>query len=264
MLMRRAASALVLIPLVAVLVYLGGWAFWAALLLIGLLAGYEYLALLRHLDLRPFLPTALGYIAVVLLDVQLPGLNLLWGATWFLVALTLAVEVFDRNRPGSLASWSAGVAGALYIGLSLGHFVQLRALDRGIMWIALVLIGTWVSDSGAYFVGRAWGRRSLASEISPNKTWEGVWGGLVSGVITVWLISWLGLALPHWQGLILGLVLVVAATFGDLAESVIKRQADVKDSSNLIPGHGGMFDRVDSLLFVAPAVYYCMSLLALF
>jgi len=97
--------------------------------------------------------------------------------------------------------------------------------------------------------------------ISPSKSWEGVAGGLVTGVLTVWLIGRFGLGLAHWQGVLLGVLLVAVATVGDLAESVIKRQAGAKDSGSLIPGHGGMLDRVDSLLFVAPAVYYAAVLL---
>lgn len=264
MLIRRVASALVLIPLVLLLVYLGGWAFAGALALVGLLAGYEYLALLRRLRLRPCIPLALLYLLAILADGQWPDLGILRWATWLAVAGLLAEQVFRRNRRGSLASWATAFAGAAYVGLGLSYFIRLRSLDQGMVWVALVLVGTWVSDSGAYFVGVAWGKRPLAPEISPKKTWEGVWGGLVSGVLMVWAMGWLLLGLAHWQGVVLGVVLVVAATMGDLAESVIKRQAGVKDSGTLIPGHGGMLDRVDSLLFVAPAVYYCWMVLSAF
>lgn len=262
MLVRRVLSALVLIPLVGAVVYVGGWLFTLTLILVALLAGYEYLALLTHLDLRPTRLIALLYVAVAIADAALASYEMIGWATWALVALGLAIEVFHSNRPGSLLSWAASVAGAIYIGLGLSHFVHLRALPLGIGWVGLALVGTWVSDSGAYFVGRRWGQRKLAPQVSPNKTWEGVVGGLLTGIPTVWLIAWLALDMPHWQGLVLGIVLVVAATLGDLAESVVKRQAGVKDSSDLIPGHGGMLDRVDSLLFVAPSIYYAAVLLA--
>jgi phosphatidate cytidylyltransferase len=256
MLYRRVASALVLIPLVALLVYVGGAAFAVAIALVGLLAGYEYLALLRRMRLHPCLPLALLYLLAALADGQWPELGILRWSTWLAVAALLSDQVFRRNRAGSLASWATAFAGAAYIGLGLSYFIRLRSLEQGMMWVALVLVGTWVSDSGAYFVGVARGKRRLAPEISPKKSWEGVWGGLVSGVVAVWAMGWLLLGLAHWKGLALGVVLVVAATLGDLAESVIKRQVGVKDSGALIPGHGGMLDRVDSLLFVAPAIYY--------
>jgi phosphatidate cytidylyltransferase len=263
MLIKRFASALVLIPLVALVAYLGGWPFTVAIALVGLLAGYEYLALLRRFDLHPCLPLALLYLLCAIADGQWPELGILRWATWFGMALLLSEQVFRRNRPGSLASWATALAGAAYIGLSLSYFIRLRALDQGLALVAVALIGTWVSDSGAYFVGITWGKRRLAPEISPNKSWEGVWGGLATGVLAVWLMGWLLLGLPHWQGVLLGVALVAAATLGDLAESVIKRQVGVKDSGALIPGHGGMLDRVDSLLFVAPTVYYCVMLFSL-
>ena len=260
MLNRRIASALVLIPLVGLVVYLGGWPFAATIVLVGLLAGYEYLAMLRRLALNPSITLALLYLLAAVADAVWPEIGILRWATWLAVTLMLSVQVFQRNRRGSLASWATAFAGAAYIGLSLSFFIRLRALEDGLGWVALALIGTWVSDSGAYFVGVRWGKRRLAPEISPKKSWEGLWGGLVSGVVVVWAMGALLLGLPHWQAVVLGGVLVAAATLGDLAESVIKRQAGVKDSGALIPGHGGMLDRVDSLLFVAPAVYYCLTL----
>jgi phosphatidate cytidylyltransferase len=257
---RRIVSAAVLIPLVGLLVYLGSWPFAAVIALVALLAGYEYLALLASDESHPNVPVALLFVLAAVADGYWPQLRIMQWALWPMMALLLAEQVFRRNRPGSVFSWAAAVAGVLYVGLSLSYFVRLRALDRGDLRVAIALIGTWVCDSGAYFVGSAWGKRRLAPQISPNKTWAGVWGGLATGVLVVWLMSWLLLGLPHWQGILLGAVIVAAATLGDLAESVIKRQVGVKDSGSLIPGHGGMLDRVDSLLFVAPAVYYCMML----
>ncbi|MHB1318229.1 MAG: phosphatidate cytidylyltransferase [Anaerolineae bacterium] len=260
MLKRRIASAAVLIPLVAILVWAGGWYLAAGLAIAGVLATAEYLALLRTVGLRPMALASLAFVPLAILDAQLPGSGIVRWSVLLLATAGLSVEVFHSNREGSLNSWGTMVAG-LYIGLGLSYFVSLRALDRGLVWVALALVGTWISDTGAYLAGSRWGRRRLAPAISPSKSWEGVYGGLVTGVVTVWAVSWLGLGLAHWQGLLLGAVLVAAATLGDLAESVIKRQVGAKDSGALIPGHGGMLDRIDSLLFVAPAVYYVALLL---
>ncbi len=262
MLIKRILSALVLIPLVGLLVYLGGWPFSIAIAVVGLLAGHEYMAMLRRFGLHPCIPLALLYLLATIADGQWPELGILRLATWLAVAGLLSEQVFRRNRPSSLASWATAFAGAAYIGLGLSYFIRLRSLDQGLAWVALALLGTWISDSGAYFVGVARGKRLLAPEISPNKSWEGVWGGLATGVLSVWAMGGVLLDLPHWQGVVLGLVLVAAATLGDLAESVIKRQVGVKDSGSLIPGHGGMLDRVDSLLFVVPAIYYTRMLLS--
>ncbi len=261
MLTKRILSAALLIPLVALLVYLGGWYLAGGLALAGVLATLEYCILARSVGLRPTTIASLIFVPLAVLDAQLAGQGVLRPAVFLLAAVSLTVEIFHHNREGSLQSWGVTVAG-LYIGLGLAHFVSLRALESGLIWVALALIGTWISDTGAYWLGSRFGTRKLAPSISPGKTWEGVGGGLLFGIVSVWVIARVGLGLPHWHGIVLGLVLVAAATLGDLAESVIKRQAGAKDSGTLIPGHGGMLDRIDSLLFVAPAVYYAALLLS--
>lgn len=256
MLVTRLLSAAVLIPIAGVAVYSGGVVLLIALALVTCLATIEYVALMRRRDipmaLAPILVLALLWLVEAHWSETLgQGLALGLGVMTF-----WTIEVFHKNRGGSLESWAMGFAGACYIGGLLSYFVRLRALEQGLAWISLAFVGTWVCDTGAYFVGRAWGKRPFFPAISPKKTWEGAVGGLVSGIATVALLGrWL-LSLALWQGLLLGALLVVAAVFGDLAESVIKRQVGVKDSGNLIPGHGGMLDRVDSLLFVVPVVYY--------
>jgi phosphatidate cytidylyltransferase len=251
---KRIMSAAVLIPLVAILAYLGGWYLVGLVIVAGVLATLEYLSLVRAVGLRPLTVAATLFVPLAVLDAQLPQVGIMRWSVFMLAAAGLSAEVFHANRAGSLHSWGVTVA-SLYIGLGLSFFVSLRALDHGVIWVALAMLGTWISDTGAYIVGSRWGRHRLAPAISPAKSWEGVAGGLLFGIVTVWLIGWQGLGLAHWQGIVLSVVLVAAATLGDLAESVIKRQAGAKDSGALIPGHGGMLDRMDSLLFVAPAVY---------
>ena len=150
-------------------------------------------------------------------------------------------------------SWTT--AGALYLGLSLAAFVALRRQPNGLAWLMTGLLTTWITDTGAYFIGIRWGRRKLAPRLSPKKTWEGAVGGSIVGVaigapIAVALI---GLAWP--LAAVLAAILCVLAALGDLAESMIKRQVGAKDASHLIPGHGGALDRLDSLFFVVPAAY---------
>lgn len=261
MLGKRVVSAAVMIPIVLAAVYLGGFYFLGVILLVALLAGYEYLKMMREKALTPSYLFGLLLIALLVLDAQWPQLGLLlWGVTLIPLAL-LIVEVFRGNAPGALINWGLTIAGGVYIGLCLSHFVRLRAMDRGFLWLLLALLGTWICDTGAYFVGKGLGRHRFFPKISPKKTLEGAIGGLVSGVVAVVLLGYYMLGLGVGWGVVLGLLVVFGATFGDLAESVIKRQVGVKDSSNLIPGHGGMLDRIDSLLLAVPLVYCFASVI---
>ncbi len=256
MLGKRVISAAVLIPIVGVAVYLGGPGFFALVTLAGLLAAYEYLKMMRRKELAPSYAFGLLLVILFMADAQWPTLGLLPLGLALVTLGALTAEVFRGNAPNSLINWALTIAGGIYVGFSISHFVRLRAIDRGMYWLILALLGTWICDSGAYFGGRAMGKTKFFPKISPKKTWEGAIAGFVFGTVAVVLLGHFMLGLEIGWGLVLGLLLVLGATFGDLAESVIKRQTGVKDSGNLIPGHGGMLDRIDSLLFVAPIVYY--------
>jgi phosphatidate cytidylyltransferase len=252
---ERILSAMVLIPLVLAAVYVGGPVLAAIVALAASGAIWEYARLAQTLGARPPLALMVGFGLLCVADAQWPAAGL-WPWASLLLALSLVITVFQGNAPGSLASWAYAVAGALYIGLPISHFVRLRGLEDGLGWLALALLSTWICDTGAYVLGRAIGRHPFFPKISPKKTWEGALGGLISGIAGVMLLGHWLVALDWGWGALLGTLLALAATFGDLAESVIKRQAGAKDSGHLIPGHGGVLDRIDSLLFVVPLVYY--------
>lgn len=255
MLYTRVLSAVVLIPIVGVVVYLGG--FWFALVvgLAALLAGYEFYGLLRKGGYGP--STALGLLLIVLLllGAYQPGWGLIRPAVAGMVMLTLGWQLFRADSPAPMVDWALTVSGGVYLGWLMGHFLLLRAAPRGLRWIVVALLSTWICDSGAYFVGLSFGRHKLWPRISPKKSWEGAVGGWMSGVVlTAVITGLLGLAWPH--GAVIGALVGIVAPFGDFAVSMLKRQVGVKDSSHLIPGHGGMLDRIDSLLFTIPVVYY--------
>jgi len=255
MLSKRLMSAAVLIPIVGVCVYWGGVPFFALIAVAALLATYEYLRVMRTLGWTPSYILGLACVAFFLVDAQWPQWGILPYGLTLIPIITLSVEVFAGNVPNALVRWALVMAACLYLGYLPGTFLRLRALDNGTYWLVVALLGTWICDSAAYFVGRSLGKTKLCPNISPKKTWEGAIAGLVGGVLTVvGLGCWL-LDLSIGWGLVAGVVLVFGATVGDLAESVIKRQVGVKDSGNLIPGHGGMLDRIDSLLFVLPLMY---------
>ena len=174
--------------------------------------------------------------------------------TW--VASFSAVVVVGKGElSGRFQDLARLAFGILWIGL-LWSLVGLRSLDSGLQWLFLALVVAWASDSGAYLVGRRFGRRPLAAAISPKKTWEGFLGGVVTAILAVvWLASAALPGMPTWAAACLGLLLSVVGVVGDLAESLVKRTFGVKDSGRIMPGHGGMLDRIDSVMFVAPLAY---------
>lgn len=155
------------------------------------------------------------------------------------------------------------IMGVLYVGLSLGYLLLTRAQPDGTMLIFFVVLVTWAGDTGAYIAGKSLGRHALAPIVSPKKTYEGLAGGIVLACLAAVVArAWF---LPRFSlvdCLALGLLLTIAGLIGDLAESAMKRHAGFKDSGALIPGHGGMLDRLDSLLFTGPAFYYYVAIVA--
>lgn len=184
------------------------------------------------------------------------------------LAFVAAGAAFARREPASgFSVWSVTLFGAVYVGL-LGTVASLTTVAAGPtsdsiwaerLWIVVLLAGVWAFDTGAYLVGRAVGRRRFLPWISPKKTFEGVLGGLVVATVAVAAVLVLG-GQPWWEGLVLGPVLGAAAQAGDLAESLLKRAAGAKDSGSLLPGHGGILDRVDSILFAAPVLLAYLGL----
>jgi phosphatidate cytidylyltransferase len=268
-LLRRAGTAAVSIPLFAWIV-LGapGWVFPLLVVAVAAVALWELARLFERSGQATYgrLGIALGTLlaATFALPLREPGL-LVPEPSLLLLAVAagvvLAAPVWSRERPAIEPS-ALTLVGLVYIGWFLGHAILLHRIAAGPA-LVLVLVGvTWVGETAAYLVGSAVGRRPLAPAISPGKTVEGSAAQIVASVLTALLLGpgWL---LPEWtpaRALAGGLLLGVVGQVGDLTESVIKRGAGVKDAGGLIPGHGGMLDRVDGLLFSAPAFYYYVRL----
>jgi phosphatidate cytidylyltransferase len=240
---------------------LGGVWFALGVLAVGVIAMHELYQLMRRarpIDLAGYLALA-GMLAAALLS----------GREAVLVALVVALPVtfaLIALRPGreNVAWWiAATVLGIVWIGVALAHAVLLRELDHGGALVTDVLIGTFLGDTVAYFGGRAWGRRALAPEISPSKTVEGLIAGVVGGTLGFW-----GFAVAYQDffagidALLIGLCVALAAPLGDLFQSLIKRDLEVKDTGRFFGPHGGVLDRLDGVLFSIVAGYYA-SLLVL-
>ncbi len=173
------------------------------------------------------------------------------------VLLSWAMFVHEDPEEGALS----GAVTALvvpYIAVAMAFIVMVRSLtsdEKGLEWLLFVLIGTWVTDSGAYFAGRFFGKRKLIERISPKKTWAGVYGGIAATVVTATVWSMQTGIMPTGHAAALGALLAVSCVVGDLVESMFKRARGIKDSGGIMPGHGGLFDRVDSLLFTMPVTW---------
>ncbi len=256
MLITRILSALVLIPVVGVAAYLGG--VWLA----GLVALFAVLAVLEFYRICGRLGAHSYNVIGALLTVALvfaalfPAYEL--GPHLFIAVLVLLmiIRVVKQDIGGFLGDWSSTLIGSAYVGGLLSYYVLLRNLEQGLIWVLLAVVTTWVADTGAYFVGSAIGRHPFFPRISPRKTIEGAVAALAAGTLTGVVIGVPFLHLTGWLAALLGLLTAVVATLGDLAESLLKRQAGLKDSGTLIPGHGGVLDRIDSLLFAGVVVYY--------
>jgi len=267
MLRQRAISAAFLVPPLVVVLILGGAWIVALIVIATALAAVEIFRLLRSAG-YPSVP-ALGVVLAVGLVLDAAAPKDLEASGLILVAVGMilaAVGAFAKRDPREgLPTWFATVFGALYASL-LAFVVRLGQAapeppagaplvalggERG--WIILLVLGVWAYDTGAYFVGRRFGRRKFLTHISPSKTYAGLVGGFVTCTIAVTAIA-VGLGEPATIGLVLGPLLAGAAQAGDLAESMLKRAAGTKDSGSLIPGHGGILDRLDSFLFAAPVV----------
>ena len=238
--------------------WLGGWWFLGLILFASGLATYELVALLRKAGHTPSLLVAL-FAALIAFDVVvLPASSALLFVGVIGLMGTLALELRKPlEQPSS--NWALAVAGGLYLGLTGGHLAGVRLFDQGIWWLALTCATTWLADSGAYLVGRRFGKRKLSPRISPGKTVEGYVGGIVAAVLAGLAIGWFA-PFGLWIGLAGGVLVGSLSVLGDLIESMFKRQANVKDSGHLIPGHGGIFDRIDSLLWAGVLVYHLHSL----
>ena len=274
----RAASALTLLPLILFLVW---WSVWsvaftvAVATVIGLLELYSAFAAGGY-RLRTTLGIVIGLALVAAATFQpLVAFDLLPLILAGSILASLIGELPRHDHDGALPAWALTFTGALYIAWLLSHFVLLRALqiplnpaplsglgiESGAAWVILVLAVTFLQDTAAYFVGRGLGRHKLAPVLSPKKTVEGAIGGLLGAVAASLIcIPLLGLPLSVGAGVVIGIIGGIAGPLGDLAESLIKRQVGLKDIGKIIPGHGGVLDRADSLLFTAPALYYLVLL----
>jgi phosphatidate cytidylyltransferase len=269
---QRLLTAGVAIPVVLLFVWFGGWMSFAGCALVVVLGTIELHAMLAKAGYHPITWMSFGLNFLFLISAMFPDQRLLilqigLGAS---VILSFCWLFLRSSFEGTMVDWALTMAVPVYLGWSMSYFLLLRGyqtitfhwmvgswvtLPPGVWWVLVLLLGVWGFDGAAFFSGRYLGRHKLAPRISPGKTWEGVAGGLVVSILAGLVLTVIPLGVPWYFAILLGLLIGAASTLGDLAESVIKRQMHVKDSGQIMPGHGGMLDRIDSLLFAAIVVY---------
>lgn len=274
--MKRVITALILAPLVLVMVFLGPmWLITLVVAGVAMLAAWEFLGLTEQRGAKPPRILTLGTIGLLFAG------NYLFSSSGYpipehtatlvtLFALVLLVYCTFRSPVDrALADAASSVFALFYLGLTLLPIVMLREQSNGPSLLAFLFLTVWAGDTFAMYAGRLFGKKKLAPNLSPNKTWAGAIGSVVGSVavagvllaLSSYLAQWNSVKLsfadePSWYWLVLAIVVNVAAQVGDLAESALKRSAGVKDSGTLLPGHGGILDRIDALLLAAPVLWY--------
>ncbi|KAA3659624.1 MAG: hypothetical protein DWQ04_21755 [Chloroflexi bacterium] len=270
MFLKRALVTLILGPLALVVIYFGGPVYVILISGILLLATIEYARMMqllqRSISLWVLMPLVLLQWIVgqwASLQSSVPAL-----AVGIFVAMVYALWLYERNKSNQVtADWMAMIGGVMLMGWLGGHFFLIRSLPQNAwQWTMLAMLGTWIADSGAYLVGKflagkiILGRHPLSPRLSPNKTIEGYLGGVFFAVIVVGIVAYY-IEFSLVAALILAIIVSAISPLGDLAISLLKREANVKDSGTMLPGHGGALDRIDSLIWSVTMGYYLALLI---
>ena len=263
-----AGRILVAVPLlVAVLAaaYFGGWWLFAVAAVGSIVALHELYSTIR--PLRPLVLAGYAGVVVGLIGAEVGGLE--WLLAGLLSTFVFAFGLYGvaETRQSGTVTIASTILGTFWIGAGIGHLLLLREAGAddylGRLAIFTVLLAVWANDTAAYFAGRMIGRHKLAAVMSPGKTWEGFVAGFAASVLVAFFALYQDREefLEIWEALLLGAVIAVAGTIGDLFESAVKRDMQVKDTGRLLGGHGGVLDRIDSLLFASVAAFYTIAAL---
>jgi phosphatidate cytidylyltransferase len=271
MLKYRVITAAVGVPLVILAIWFGDpWPWFTLLIAAAALAGtYEFYQMANFDRREPLIYLGLLWALALVLSPHYQNTNVLPIVITATILVSLIWLLRRSPREKAFRDWAWMMVGALYVGWMLNYWLSLRGLKVGLEdsseygrnWVYLAMFTTFANDTGAFFIGRARGKHKLAPAISAAKTWEGAIGGLICAILAAIVIAMvLNLISPftfkYWQIILLGFLVGLFAQLGDLVESLLKRNMGVKESGNLLPGHGGILDRFDSLIFVGAVVYY--------
>lgn len=261
----RVITSVVLIPLLFIVVWFLPPVYFSVLAIVAAVLGlHEFHGMVKARGLKPLETVGFLLGAIVLLEFSRTGMQRLGYdlvVTFSLLAVLTARLFSKRPVEGAVEDIAVTLLGVLYVAMLFGFQVAIHRGSQGKYWLMFMYLVIWASDTGAYYVGSAFGKHRLYEKISPKKSIEGLGGGVAASVLVAVLCKlWLVKGLGWGPAILLGAVLALVGTIGDLAESLIKRSVGVKDSGTLIPGHGGILDRMDSMLFAAPVLYYYLKM----
>ncbi len=258
MLRQRILSAFVFIPILLAAIWFGDPWFSILIAIIAFLGAREFYRLAAQSGGQPF--SLLGTILILLfiLNAHFKSPQATSALISAAIILPLIRLLWCPDKRQAFINWAWTIGGIFYLGWLLSYFILLRGMDEGRSWVILALFTTFAADSAAFLIGRSWGQHHLVPQISPGKTWEGAAGSLIGGIVGAIILAFILKLTRVGYGwiILLGLLVGGFAQLGDLVESALKRSAGVKESGGLIPGHGGILDRLDSLVFTIVLVYY--------
>jgi len=246
------------VPVVLAVLWVGGWWLFALIALAALFSLHELWLMTR--PLRPLAAAGYAGAGLALVGAQLGGMTWLVGGFIATLPLGFLLKNLAETKATTTVSVGTAVLASAWIGLGLGFVVLLRDIpEHAVLLVFTVVLAVWANDTLAYAAGRTLGRHKMAPSVSPGKTWEGFAAGSLASVAVAFFALYDQDFLTIWQSVVLGLLIAVAGPLGDLFESALKRDMQVKDTGRALGGHGGVLDRVDALLFVAPAVYFLLA-----
>jgi phosphatidate cytidylyltransferase len=259
---KRTLTSLLLIIVGLPALALGGIPYFFLIATLLGVAAWEYVQMFWVVGYRPARWVTVGGTLALLVtrsflaEYAIPLFGIL-----ILGAMAFHLAEYEKGRDQAPIDFAITIGGLAYLGWVGSYLTLLRSLENGAWWVFLVLPAVWLTDTGAYMIGVRYGKHKMTPRLSPKKSWEGYWAGAFTGMLGGGFLAfaystWGPLEVNAWQGAALGLLLGLLTPLGDLGESMFKRQAHIKDSGNLIPGHGGAFDRIDSWLWGAILGYY--------
>ncbi len=274
---RRALTSLLMIVLGLPGLLIGGPFYFLVVAVFLGIAAWEYVDMAHSGGFHASRPLVVGGVFVIIAARAFIPVDYSVAIFTFSILLAMALHLIDyeRGRDNATLDFWASVGGLVYVGWVGAYLIDLRTIPNGAWWSMFVLPIVWLADTGAYSIGARYGAHKMTPRLSPKKTWEGFWAGAIGGALAGgffafayspwvlhfpvfgWALTSNGpLHLPVWQGALFGFMIGVLTPLGDLGESMFKRQAGMKDSGNLFPGHGGVFDRIDSWLWAGVLGYY--------